>query len=168
MPLTTRKTETVGLSIDHRRYHRFMAGEAKEEIARKDGLAFEEVHRSIQAGERLEFTRLLQQFLGLRFEAAINNEKLRARILKRLGDTFIDGLRSLLSGKKTVIERNRNTGEIRFHKIVDPRLIAMGLEQFRKTIGLEERAAPVAVTILTSSMSDVEGAELKSRRSPLP
>jgi hypothetical protein len=127
-----------------------MAGETEEEIAGKDGLAFEEVNRSIQAGERLEFARLLRQFLGLRYEASIHNEELRLRICRRLGNKMIEALRQLLTGERTLIERNRETGEVRFHKVVDPKILAMGLEQFRKVIGLEDKPAPAAVTIVNA------------------
>ena len=133
-------------SKDEVAYHRVCLGETEQEIALKDGISVDEAKRSIQEGEKREFNRLLSQFLGLQLEAVIDKEELRRLIRKRFAHKFIKALGILLSGEKTLVCRDRKTGKIRLHKFVDPKVLAVGVEQYRKTVNLEEKPAPVAIT----------------------
>lgn len=140
-------------SIDSAWYHRVKAGETEVQIAQKEGISIDEVQRSIKNGEQLEFARFLREFLGFRLEVVIHNERFRKRIRKRFEDKVIDALGRLLSGERTLIEKDRKTGEVRFHKFIDLELIARGIEQYRKTTSLEEKPAPVALSIVNVQQS---------------
>jgi len=141
-----------------------MAGESELEMAEKDGISLEAVRCSIQEGQKREFDRLLSQFLGLQLEAAIDKEEIRKSIRNRLADKFGKALGTLLSGERNLPCRDRKTGKIRIRKFVDPKVLAVGLEQFRKTVSLVEQPAPMAV-ILTDVPQN--GPRSRKQRAPV-
>src|SRR5262245_28881258 len=80
----------------------------------ENGRALSSVARAaVDTAEGGESARLQRQQAQLRYEAAIANEELRQKIRRTLQDKVIEALGILLKGEKTVVERNKETGEVR-------------------------------------------------------
>jgi hypothetical protein len=53
-------------------------------------------------------------------------------------------------GERTVLIRDRKTEEVQVHQVIDPKMMAIGLEQYRKVTGLEQKPTLAMVTIVGS------------------
>lgn len=132
-------TVPARVNIDLSRYYRFQAGESEFDIAAKDEIDVKVAMNSIQRGQQFEGERQKSILTRLRFDAAVTNENLRNKVRNRLEGTFVDALEKLLIGEKCVVERAKD-GKVTIHKYTDPDILSKGIEQYRKTTTMEEKA----------------------------
>jgi hypothetical protein len=130
-----------------KRYTRFMNGEALEKIAETDGVSLEKVRRDISKRKKLNENRLRRQVIEHRIEGQLENEKLRKKARARLSGKFLDSLDKLLEGKRIIISRDKKTGEVTIEEVVDPEVMATGIELYMKTASLEEKPAPAPTVV---------------------
>jgi len=143
--------------VDLQRFQRFTGGESIQEISLQDGIGFEIAKTSVRRG--LQMFEAQQQIIlkAKRYDAAIENEEIRAEARAKVKHKLVDAIDVLLSGKKTVIEVDRNSGAMVFHEITDPEIIAMGVEAARKMLSMEEKPTPSTIVNIQQN-NNTEGA----------
>ena len=146
-------------SVNVLRLRRFKAGETADEIAQSEGVRVDTVLYGLRRAEERKQMLFMWKLMDLRLEGAIENERIRKRIRRDLSEKLIKAVDCLLSGKRAVIARNPNTGEIIVHDTIDPEVIAMGVEQARTLLSLEEKPAPnpIYVNIQNNAGDSAEG-----------
>lgn len=136
------------LNADVKRYLRFMhGGESIVDIAKADGLDPDYARQSITRGRDVMEVENQIRLRSMKMRGAIRNESMKERLREEISQTYVDAIKHMLSGKKDVVEVDKITGAVTVHTIIDPEVIAMGLEAVRKTISIEERPAAVNVNI---------------------
>lgn len=134
--------------LDHDRFIRFQSGQSMEEIAHDEGVALVDIQASIEKAIHHDQIRKNQQLMNLRMDAQIENEKIRAHTRKKFQPDAEVALGKLLVGERTVIQKNKETGELTQISYTDVDVIALGLEHYRKSISLEEKPAPAPGTVV--------------------
>jgi len=140
--MATESLAVKSAGLDNDRYIRFQTGHSMEEIAKDDGVSFSEVQLSIESAAREDHVRRQRALIDLRMEAQIENEKIRKRTRIKFASEAETALGKLLIGERTVVQKNKETGELSLFSYTDVDTIALGLEHFRKSISLEEKPAP--------------------------
>ena len=126
-------------SVDVLRLGRFKAGETVEEIAESEGVTPGTVLAGVQRAQKRKEMFLLFELVDMKLQGALDNERIRHRIRSELSEKLVSALELLLSGKRTIIISNPITGEIVAEEIIDPEVIAIGIEQVIKIISIEQR-----------------------------
>ena len=124
------------------RYMAFRDGKTIVDIAIDEENDPQEIRQSLIRGRAMFDIEQQMRLKDAKYEGAIENEKIRTAVRKAVHEPIVDGLVTLLKGKRTVVEKNKITGEIRTHDVTDPEIIALGIEAARKTISLEEKPVP--------------------------
>lgn len=143
-----RKDGTVSVSLavknhltDLNRYLRFRAGETFADIAIIDNITPEAAKNSVSTGRRMYEAEQLIELRDLKHQSAIATERIRKKARERTETLILDGLETLLSGKRTIASIRKSDGEIIIQEITDPEVISLGLEHARKIISIDERPA---------------------------
>lgn len=143
-----RKDGTVSVSLavknhltDLNRYLRFRAGETFADLAIADDITPEAAKLSVSTGRRMYEAEQLIELRDLKHQSAIATERIRKKARERTETLILDGLETLLSGKRTIASIRKSDGEIITQEITDPELISLGLEHARKIISIDERPA---------------------------
>jgi len=134
-------------SVNALRLQRFKAGETADEIAQSEVVGVGTVLYSIRRGAERPQMLLHWKLIDLKLQGAIDNELIRARIRIEDADKILDGLARLLSGRRTVIITNPITGAIEVVEIVDPEVLAMGIDLVIKILCLQEKPAPNPINV---------------------
>jgi len=127
-------TETKGLI----RYEMFVAGKSFQEIAEEENVSVETVRGSVREEK-------VRRNLALRERVEYENNRLRRRVQRELEDAFLSALKRLLQGQKEV-PFSVAGGDVVSRFIEDPKALMLGIEQYRKTVSLEEKPAPSHTT----------------------
>lgn len=128
---------------DLRRYLLFIReNKTAAEIADLENVELRIITDSIKRGQVVYQADQHVRLRDAKYESAIDNEKIRASVRKRVANKIVDGIDTLLSGTRVIVETNKLTGEVTFHDVVDPDMIALGLEAACKAISLHERPMP--------------------------
>ncbi len=120
------------------RYEMFVAGKSFQEIADEENISLETVRGSIREEK-------VRRNLELRERVEHANNRLRRRVQRELEDAFLSALKRLLQGQKEV-PFSVAGGDIVSRFIEDPKALMLGIEQYRKTVSLEEKPAPSHTT----------------------
>lgn len=131
-------------SVHVLRYERFRTGESFEDIAVAENITEQTAITSVQKGQREVEMRTAFEIAEARQTAVYENEKQRGRLRKQLATHFEAAMKALLEGKRVITSIDKATGAILTQEILDPEILASGVEQYRKSISLEEK--PVAQT----------------------
>ena len=83
--------------------------------------------------------------LALRERVDYENNRLRRRVQRELEDAFLSALKRLLQGQKEV-PFSVAGGDVVSRFIEDPKALMLGIEQYRKTVSLEEKPGPSHTT----------------------
>ena len=142
--------------LDVLRLGRFKAGETLEEIAESSGVFPGTVAASVRRAQAREEMLVTFELIELWLKGALDNERLRKQV-RKLFPQYLNAIEILLSGRRTLIHTNEFTGEVVLVDIEDPDVLAMGLEQFRRSTSMEERpvGSPNA-NVPDESIMDVE------------
>lgn len=124
------------------RSQRFDKGATLEEIATEDGLDVRIAELSVRRGHKVEVMRMAHRINKLKLKAQLDNEELRDKIRSRLGDKLLQAIESMLEGQQVIVSKDKETGAILTETITNPKIQAVGVEQFRKAVSLEEKPAP--------------------------
>ena len=135
------------------RYEMFVAGKSFQEIAEEENVSVDTVRGSIREEK-------VRRNLELRERVEHENNRLRRRAQRELEDAFLDALKKLLQGQKEV-PFSVAGGDIVSRFIEDPKALMLGIEQYRKTVSLEEKPtqAPTTVVNVQQNNSDRPVAE---------
>lgn len=142
---------------DLQRYLKFRDGLGIVEIAAMEGIDPKAVQSSLRIGRQMYELEQQMRLRDAKYETAIQNEKLRSRIHKRVADQLIDAIDKLLQGKRRIVETNKATGQVTFHDIDDPEVIAMGIAAAQKAISLEERPTSTGTVVNVLQSTSNEG-----------
>lgn len=134
-------------TADLARYLRFKHGETFLEIAQSEEMDPKKVEISVRAGRQMYEGQQLLELRDLKHRSLIEAERIREKLRIKVADQLIEGIETLLKGERTIVEVNKITGEVTMHKVVDPELIAIGIDKAMKGISLEERPAPNQTTV---------------------
>ncbi len=85
--------------------------------------------------------------LALRERVEHENNRLRRRVQRELEDDFLSALKRLLQGQKEV-PFSVAGGDIVSRFIEDPKALMLGIEQYRKTVSLEEKPMQAPTTVV--------------------
>jgi hypothetical protein len=129
-------------SKDRDRYDRFTAGEAIADIAVTDDITPEKAIMSVRQGGMMAEAEQMLELRGIKHASALAVEKLRTKARIQNETRILDGLETLLKGKRTITSIDKETGQILTEVIDDPEVISMGLEHARKILSIDERPAP--------------------------
>ncbi len=116
------------------RYEMFVAGKSFQEIADEENVSVETVRGSVREEK-------VRRNLALRERVEHENNRLRRRVQRELEDAFLSALKRLLQGQKEV-PFSVAGGDVVSRFIEDPKALMLGIEQYRKTVSLEEKPAP--------------------------
>lgn len=143
----TQLDKPLDTSRDFQRYLSLIEeGLSVAEIAARDGITEKHAATSIAQGQKIAEMRFARELMHLRSESALDIEKQRKSIRKKLSGKVEAALATLLEGKRAIVEVDKITGKVTLHEITDPEILALGIEQFRKTTSMEEKpAAPTTV-----------------------
>jgi hypothetical protein len=131
----------VKISRDELWRQRFFEGETFEEIAEADNQTPEKVEAAIRRAQ------LRREMIGLfhlnemKLESALENEEFRQRLRRELQHKVVKALAVLLEAKRVIASIDRDTGEITTRTVIDSKIMAFGVEQYRKATSLEEKPA---------------------------
>jgi len=120
------------------RYEMFVAGKSFQEIAKEENVSVETVRGSVREEK-------VRRNLELRERVEHENNQLRRRVQRKLANDYLAALKKLLQGQKEV-PFSVAGGEIVSRFIEDPKALMLGIEQYRKTVSLEEKPAPSHTT----------------------
>jgi hypothetical protein len=136
-------------SVDVRRYKMVRDHEMTiVEVATIDQVTPAVVQESVKRGRAICEVEQQMALRDARFESALENEKLRKRLRKKLDKNQLEeAIDALLTGEKIVVGIDPKTGEIHTEKIIDPETLAMGIEAASKILGLNEKPASTQVAI---------------------
>lgn len=132
-------------SKDLERFLSHREGVTVMDIAKRDRIDPASAESSIRRGSRIFEGEQQMQLRSAKYDNAIAAEKLRTDTHKSIATIFVDAIKTLLQGKRTIVEKNKLTGQITMHEITDPEIIAIGLAAARKTLSLEEKVGPSMV-----------------------
>ena len=133
--------------LDLERYTKFKDGATILDIADEYKITVGVAKHSIEVGRNLCEADDLIRFRDLRYRGAIENEKIRQNIRDRVSVELVDAIMLLLSGKRTIPQVHKVTGEVTFKEFIDPDIIVQGIEAARKAISLEEKPAASQTTV---------------------
>jgi len=122
------------------RYEMFIAGKSFQEIADEESVSVETVRGSIREEK-------VRRNLELRERVEHENNRLRRRAQRQLENDFISALKKLLQGQKEV-PFSVAGGDIVSRFIEDPKALMLGIEQYRKTVSLEEKPTQAPTTVV--------------------
>jgi len=122
------------------RYERFRAGKSFQEIADEENVSVETVRGSIREEK-------VRRNLELRERVEHENNRLRRRAQRLLENDFLSALKRLLQGQKEV-PFSVSGGDIVSRFIEDPKALMLGIEQYRKTVSLEEKPMQAPTTVV--------------------
>ena len=111
----------------------FIAGKTVQEIADEENVSGGTVRGSLREEK-------VRRNLELRERVENENNRLRRRVQRELEDAFLYALKKLLQGQKEV-PFSVSGGDIVSRFIEDPKALMLGIEQYRKTVSLEEKPA---------------------------
>jgi hypothetical protein len=146
-----------GESVDVHRFESFREGQTVEEIAERENVCPSTVRSSIQRGAARDQMLRMIELIELKIDAAIENERIRQRIREEHSQRLIKAIEVLLSGKRSVLITHPVTGKVTIQEIIDPDVIAMGIEQVIKILGLEEKPVPNPINV------NIQNNQLESR-----
>jgi len=144
---TANESKKTG-SLDLDRYQRHQIGKTFEEISAEDQTDIAVIEKSIESAAKQESGRMQREFIGLRIQAQIDNERTRKKARTRLEGKFLSAMDHLLTGERTAIEVNKESGEVTLKTYTDPDVLAVGVEQYRKAVTLEEKPQPAPGMVL--------------------
>jgi len=122
------------------RYEMFRAGKTIQEIADEEDVSVETVRGSIREEK-------VRRNLELRERVEHENNRLRRRAQRELENDFLSALKRLLQGQKEV-PFSVSGGDIVSRFIEDPKALMLGIEQYRKTVSLEEKPMQAPTTVV--------------------
>jgi len=122
------------------RYEMFVAGKTVQEIADEENVSVETVRGSIREEK-------VRRNLELRERVEHENNLLRRRAQRKLEDDYLSALEKLLQGRKEV-PFSVSGGDIVSRFIEDPKALMLGIEQYRKTVSLEEKPMQAPTTVV--------------------
>jgi hypothetical protein len=116
----------------------FLAGKSFQEIAEEENVSVATIRDSIRQEK-------VRRNLELRERVEHENNRLRRRVQRKLENTYLSALEKLLQGQREVPFSVSGGGVVsRF--VEDPKALMLGIEQYRKTVSLEEKPAPSHTT----------------------
>ena len=136
----------TGKIRDVERYEQFIHGKELSQIAREEGVDPDDIAASVCRGQDIYEVGEQIRLRKLRFDAEVNNEEAKRDIRSDSIPEAKKVVKSLLKGKRPVIETNKITGEVTVSEITDPEVQISGLEQLRKMIDFDKK--PTAQTIV--------------------
>jgi hypothetical protein len=107
-------------------------GETFEQIAVEENLQPEKVEAGVRRAQ------LRQEMIGLfhlnemKLESALENERFRQQLRRKLQHKVAQALAVLLEGKRVIVSIDRDPGHIKTETVIDPAIMAIGIEQYRK------------------------------------
>jgi len=122
------------------RYEMFRAGKTIQEIADEENVSVETVRGSIREEK-------VRRNLELRERVEHENNLLRRRVQRKLENDYLSALKRLLQGQKEV-PFSVSGGDIVSRFIEDPKALMLGIEQYRKTVSLEEKPMQAPTTVV--------------------
>jgi len=122
------------------RYEMFMAGKTVQEIAEEENVSVETVRGSIREEK-------VRRNLEVRERVEYENNRLRRRVQRKLENDYLSALKKLLQGQKEV-PFSVSGGDIVSRFIEDPKALMLGIEQYRKTVSLEEKPMQAPTTVV--------------------
>jgi len=122
------------------RYEMFRAGKSFQEIAEEENVSVETVRGSIRE-EKVRRNRERRE------RVEYDNIRLRRRVQRKLEDDYLSALKKLLQGQKEV-PFSVTGGDIVSRFIEDPKALMLGIEQYRKTVSLEEKPMQAPTTVV--------------------
>jgi len=122
------------------RYEMFRAGKTIQEIADEEDISVETVRGSIREEK-------VRSNLEVRERVEHANNRLRRRVQRKLENDYLSALKKLLQGQKEV-PFSVSGGEIVSRFIEDPKALMLGIEQYRKTVSLEEKPMQAPTTVV--------------------
>ncbi len=122
------------------RYEMFIAGKTVQEIADEENVSVETVRGSIREEK-------VRRNLEVRERVEHENNRLRRRVQRNLEDDFFSALERLLKGQKEV-PFSVTGGDVVSRFIEDPKALMLGIEQYRKTVSLEEKPMQAPTTVV--------------------
>jgi len=122
------------------RYEMFVAGKSFQEIADEESVSVETVRGSVREEK-------VRRNLELRERVEHENNRLRRRVQRKLEDDYLFALKKLLQGQKEV-PFSVSGGDIVSRFIEDPKALMLGIEQYRKTVSLEEKPMQAPTTVV--------------------
>jgi len=122
------------------RYEMFIAGKTVQEIADEENVSVETVRGSIREEK-------VRRNLELRERVEHENNLLRRRVQRKLENDYLSALEKLLQGRKEV-PFSVSGGDIVSRFIEDPKALMLGIEQYRKTVSLEEKPMQAPTTVV--------------------
>lgn len=122
------------------RYEMFMGGKTVQEIAEEENVSVDTVRGSIREEK-------VRRNLELRERVEHENNRLRRRVQRKLKDDYLSALKRLLQGQKEV-PFSVSSGDIVSRFIEDPKALMLGIEQYRKTVSLEEKPTQAPTTVV--------------------
>jgi hypothetical protein len=128
--------------VDVERFLKMKGGMSITDIAKAESIPIERAERSVRQGAKMYEAEHQIRLRDAKYQSAIDNEKIRTDLRKRVTKQLIDSVETLLKGEKTVVEINKETGEVTFHTITDPEMIALGVEAASRILSLPEKAGP--------------------------
>jgi len=133
------------------RYEMFIAGKSFQEIADEESVSVETVRGSIREEK-------VRRNLELRERVEHENNRLRRRAQRQLENDFLSALKKLLKGQKEV-PFSVTGGNIVSRFIEDPKALMLGIEQYRKTVSLEEKPMQAHTTVVNVQQNNRPVAE---------
>ncbi len=133
------------------RYEMFMGGKTVQEIADEENVSVETVKGSIREEK-------VRRNLELRERVEHENNRLRRRVQRNLEDDYLSALKRLLQGQKEV-PFSVAGGHIVSRFIEDPKALMLGIEQYRKTVSLEEKPMQAHTTVVNVQQNNRPVAE---------
>lgn len=127
--------------LDYKRYRRHAEGESISDIAAADGINRKLAQESVTRGQKMFEGEQLLKLKTMKYQGAIDNETIRTEVRRRIADKIAGKIEDLLSGQRPIVEINKITGEVTIKMVIDPEVVALGLEHARKTISLDEKPA---------------------------
>ncbi len=122
------------------RYEMFMGGKTVQEIAEEENVSVDTVRGSIREEK-------VRRNLELRERVEHENNRLRRRAQRQLENDFLSALKKLLQGQKEV-PFSVSGGAVVSKFIEDPKALMLGIEQYRKTVSLEEKPMQAPTTVV--------------------
>ena len=137
--------QVSGKIADLERYEKFSQGMEISQIAKEEGRDPEFIAKSIKQGQLIFEQGQEIRLRDLRYRAELINEQAKSEIRMESIPEGKKAVKSLLEGKRTVVECNKITGEVVLHEIRDPDVQVQGLEQLRKMIDFDKKPTPQTV-----------------------
>jgi len=128
-----------------------LGGQSFQEIAEEENISVETVRGSIREEK-------MRRNLELRERVEHENNRLRRRVQRKLEDDYLYALKKLLQGQKEV-PFSVSGGDIVSRFIEDPKALMLGIEQYRKTVSLEEKPTQAPTTVVNVQQNNRPVAE---------